>query len=262
MPATGHLDFGYPWWLTYGHLPLVACAAVLLLVGYARKWSKWPMFVLGVFLAWSSAALLVMRFGLDIKGRASLPTESFFRSGAGKVLDLGAGTGRSSIMVLQARPQATLVALDLFGESFDQHFGPGNSPRERLLNNLKAAGVEKRATIETADMRKLPFESGSFDAIISAYAIDHLDREGIHQALAEAGRVVKPGGDFLMMVVAKEPWIRFAVGPLLVHAGTRGADWWTARIQEAGFQVLEVGTRPGTLFVLARQSVGHPAGDL
>jgi ubiquinone/menaquinone biosynthesis C-methylase UbiE len=255
MLAMIALDFGYPWWLSYGHLPLVACAAALLLLGYLRKWSKVPMVLAGALLVWSFTALLVMRFVIDINGRGSLPTENFFRSGAGRVLDLGAGTGRSSIMVLEARPQATLVALDLFGESFDQHFGPGDSPRDRLLANLRAAGVEKRASIETADMRKLPFEGGTFDAIVSAYAIDHLDREGIHQTLAEAARVTKPGGDFLMMLVGKEPWVQFAFGPVLMHAGTRRADWWTDQVREAGFQVVEQGTRPATFFVLARRQV-------
>ena len=141
-----------------------------------------------------------------------------------------------------------------FADSFDQHFGHGESPQQRLLANLKAAGVENRATIETADMRKLPFEPAAFDAIVSAYAIDHLGRQGISQALAEAARVVKPGGDFLLILIANEPWAKLAFGPLLAHGGTRGPVWWTTRLQEAGFQVLEQGTRPLTLYLLARRS--------
>ena len=251
--AIAHLDFGYPWWLSYGHLPVVAGAVSLLLLGYTRKWSKWPLLLLGVLLLWSSAAFLVARFVFDVNGRPSLPTQSFLRSGVGRVLDMGAGTGRSSIMVLGCRPQATLVALDLFAASFDQHFGRGESPQQRLLANLKAAGVEQRATIETADMRNLPFEPAAFDAVVSAYAIDHLNRQGINQSLAEAARVVKPGGDFLLILIAKEPWGLFTFGPLLMHGGTRGPEWWTARLQEAGFQVLEQGTRPVTLYLLARR---------
>jgi SAM-dependent methyltransferase len=156
-------------------------------------------------------------------------------------------------MVLEARPGATLVALDLFGNSFEQHFGHSESPQQRLLANLKAAGVEQRATVETADMRKLPFETATFDAIVSAYAIDHLNRQGIDQALAEAGRVVKPGGDFLLMLIAKEPWAQFTFGPLLTHRGPRGPAWWTTRLEEAKFKVLEDGTRPGTLYLLAQR---------
>ena len=117
--------------------------------------------------------------------------------------------------------------------------------------------MEQRATIVTADMRKLPFEAAAFDAIVSAYAVDHLDGQGIRQALAEAARVVKPGGDFLLILVGKEPWVEFAFGPLIMHSGSRGPAWWSARLQEAGFQILEQGTRPGTLYLLARRSVSR-----
>jgi SAM-dependent methyltransferase len=251
--VSGQLDFGYPWWLSYGHLALLAVVAALLLLGYARQWSRWPMIVLGVLAIWSVAVFLLIHFGLDINGPASLPTQNFFRSGTGRVLDLGAGTGRSSIMVLASRPQATLVASDLFGDSFEAHFGSGESPQQRLLRNLKAAGVHQRASIVTADMRKLPFEAASFDAIVSSYAIDHLNRDGINQALAEAARVLKPGGDFLLVLIANDRWVKFAFGPLLSHGGTRGSAWWGAKVREAGFQVLEEGTSPATLYFLLRR---------
>jgi len=255
MPVSTNvpLNFGYPWWLSYGHLPFLAAAAALLLLGYTRKWPKWTLLLLGVFTLWSSAAFVVARFVFNVNGRATLPTQSFLRSGTGRVIDLGAGTGRSTIMVLESRPLTTVVALDLFGSSFEQHFGPSPSPQQKLMANLKAAGVEHRATIQTADMRKLPFDSGTFDAAVSSYAIDHLNSEGIRESLAEAARVVKPGGDFLLIVIAKEPWIQFAFGPLFMHSNIRGADWWSTRLQEAGFQVLEEGTRPATRYLLARR---------
>ena len=254
MIANAALDFGYPWWLSYGHLPLVAGSGLLLALGFWRKWPIWTIIVLSPLFLWSSTAFLAARFVLNINGEAALPTQSFLRSGAGRVLDIGAGTGRSSIMVLKARPQATLVALDLFGESFEQHFGPSQSPQQRLLANLEAAGVAHRAAIVTADMRKLPFEPAAFDAIVSAYVFEHLNGEGIRQSLAEAARVVKPGGDFLLMLVAKEPWFQYTFGPMLMHQGFHGADWWTPRLQEAGFQVREEGTRPVTRYFLVRRA--------
>ena len=114
---------------------------------------------------------------------------------------------------------------------------------------LPGAGPLVRHTSSSARW----FDTGTFDAAVSSYAIDHLNGEGIRESLAEAARVVKPGGDFLLIVMAKEPWVQFAFGPLLMHGGTRGAPWWSTRLQEAGFQVLEKGTRPATLYLLARR---------
>src|ERR1017187_9942304 len=227
--AYASIDYGYPWWLSYGHLPILAAAIVLLLAGFFRKWRVWPMLLIGVVAVWAAAAFLVDRFVIDVNGRPTLPTERFLASGTGRVLDIGAGTGRSSIMVLEARPHTTLVASDLFSESFDQHFGRRGSPQQRLLGNLKAAGVERRATIITGDMVKLSFQA------------------------APAARVLKPGGEFLLMVVAQEPCSPFAFGPLLKHGGARGPGWWPEHVQAAGFQVIEHGTRPLTLYVLARR---------
>jgi ubiquinone/menaquinone biosynthesis C-methylase UbiE len=93
-----------------------------------------------------------------------------------------------------------------------------------------------------------------FEAVVSAYTIDHLNRERSDQSLAEAVRVLKRGGDFLLMVIENDIWAQFVFGPLIAHGGTRGAAWWTAHVKNAGFQVLEQGTRPVTFYVLARRS--------
>lgn len=251
---TGSIDFGYPWWLAYGHIVFLIPAAALLAAALIRAWPKWIAVIGGAVTLWAGASLFIMN-SFEINRAPSLPTENFFRSGQGRVLDIGAGTGRSSIMVLTARPQAKLVALDLFSQSFDQHFGKAESvtPQQRLMANLKAAGVDGRASIETADMRKLPFEPSSFDAIVSAYAVDHVGREGAKQVLTESNRVLKPGGDFLLILVGNDAWTKFAFGPLLTHGGTRGASWWSERSREAGFQVTEVGTSPASLFLLLRR---------
>jgi ubiquinone/menaquinone biosynthesis C-methylase UbiE len=210
------------------------------------------MIPFSILALWSGASALATR-AFDVNGRASMPTQNFLRSGSGRILDLGAGTGRSSIMVLEARPKATLVALDLFGGSFDTHFGGGVSPQQRLLSNLTAAGVEDRATIMQADMRKLPFEPATFDAIVSSYAIDHLNGKGIDETLHEANRVVKPGGEFLLMVINKDKWLKFTFGPALLHAGFRGGEWWASHVQAAGFAIVEQGTVPATVYIVARR---------
>src|SRR3954463_13566165 len=101
MPVTNaSLDFGYPWWLSYGHLVILLPVLCLLALGYWLKWRKWAMLLLGALALWSGGAFVVMRYGFNINRPPSLLTENFLPSGRGRVLDLGAGTGRSSIMVL------------------------------------------------------------------------------------------------------------------------------------------------------------------
>jgi SAM-dependent methyltransferase len=242
-------DFGYPWWLNYGHLALSGLLLLALLAARAAGAGRWVMILLGSLFLWAGGVAVLVHF-FGINHVPPLPTQAFLSAGSGRVLDLGAGTGRSSIMVLTERPHATLVASDLFGQSFTQHFGAGEQPQNRLLANLKAADVEGRATIEKADMLKLPFGDGSFDAIVSAYAMDHLGRNGARTALAEAHRVLKPGGDFLLILVANDGWAKLAFGPLLSHGGTYGAAWWRDAAATAGFDVREEGARPVTSYFL------------
>ena len=254
------LDFGYPWYLTYGHLVITGILLPIGVIAWKRKWPKVFTAGIGVVTLWSIAAFLCMYFGIGVNDRLTLPTQSFFAGGTGRVLDLGAGTGRSSLMVLEARPKATLVALDSFGVSYAEHFSAkGNDQQiidageQRLLTNFKAAGVADRAGVQPADMRQLPFPAESFDAVVSAYAIDHLGRKGAESTLSETARVLRPGGEFLMLVLAKDYWLQFAWGPLLLHARMPSQDQWAQYLRTAGFQIVEQGTRPATLYFLVRK---------
>jgi len=254
------INFGYPWAINYGHLILSACLFAILALGWVRKWRKPVLVLFGLAAVWALSAGIMVRFGFNMNGRATLPTAAFLGAGTGKVLDMGAGTGRSTLMVLEARPQATVVALDLFGESYEEHFGKpqaGGSTvdqgRAALLRNLRAAGAEPRATIQPGDMRHMPLESGSFDAIVSAYAIDHLNGKGVTEALGEAHRVLKPGGEFLLIVVAKDGWLKYTFGPMIMHAHMVAADFWAQKLRAAGFEILEEGTQPATKYILARK---------
>ncbi|HTX36369.1 MAG TPA: class I SAM-dependent methyltransferase [Bryobacteraceae bacterium] len=259
------INFGYPWPIGYAHLILAAVLLAILGLGWVFHWRKPLLVLLGLASVWALAAWTIVRFAIDINGRATLPTQAFLPSGAGQVLDMGAGTGRSTLMVLEARPRATVVSLDLFGASYEQHFGQppaGESTvdegRAALMRNLRAAGVQQRATIQPGDMRHMPLDSDSFDAVVSAYAIDHLSGDGITQALGEANRVLKPGGQFLLIVLAKDFWLQFTFGPLVAHSHMIAANFWDRKLRDAGFTILEDGTQPATKFVLARKDTGHP----
>jgi SAM-dependent methyltransferase len=244
------MNFGYAWYFTYGQLALAALAAAPLVYGAKRNWSKWVLAPLFVITLWGVAAHLTARYLVNFNGLFELPTQNWFARGEGTVIDLGAGTGRSSIVVLQARPKARLVALDEFGHSFEEHFA--NTPSGRILENLKIAGLSERAMLQPGDMRALPFPDQSFDAAISAWAIDHLRTDDVRKGLREAKRVLKPGGDLLIMALYKDGYMRMVFGPFLMHSSFRGITRWQELLREAGFEPLENGRMPMSLYFLAR----------
>ena len=67
--------------------------------------------------------------------------------------------------------------------------------------------------------------------------------------------MLKPGGEFLLMVIAKDGWLSFTFGPLLMHTRMRGSSTWPDMMRGAGFEMVEQGTRPATLFYVARKPV-------
>jgi len=85
----------------------------------------------------------------------TLPAAGFLASGTGRVLDIGCGAGRTTLMVALARPRADVVALDNFSADYISDHGAPH-----IMRNMAAAGVDRRVTIEKADMLRLPFRAG------------------------------------------------------------------------------------------------------
>ena len=245
-------DFGYAWPWTLGHLIAAGLFGVVAALSWRLAWRRIGLLFL-VLTVWAVAGASIVHFVMRFNLPLELPTERFLSSGAGRVLDGGAGSGRSALMVLLERPQSTIVALDTFSAGYGIE---GNTP-ERLLANAAAAGASERIEVEVGDMRQMPFPDGSFDAAVSAYAIDHLNRDGIAKALAETKRVLRPGGQFLLLVINPDLWIRVAL-PFFVEHGYFGSrpipDVWRERLTAAGLNVVEQGTRPGTLYILSESS--------
>jgi SAM-dependent methyltransferase len=243
-------DFGYWWVLSRGHLIVFAVFGLLALVGWRRQWRGWMTGGIALVAVWGLAGWLIVHQVLGLNSPMPLPAPQFLPSGSGRVLDMGAGSGRSTLMVLLARPNATVTALDLYSG----YFGIEDNTPARLMANARAAGAEKRVEVKVGDMRDLPFESGTFDAAVSAFAIDHLRKDGITTALNEAARVLKPGGQFLYMGLSVDVWIRIAFPPFHGHGGywtqSETTEKWRALLAGAGFDTVAAGTRPGTVYVL------------
>lgn len=97
-----------------------------------------------------------------------------------RMLDLGCGMGRHSLLFAENGFEVT--ALD---------------SSESGLRKLEASAAERGLEIEVvhADLTKLPFDDGSFDAVLAYHSIYHVDSEGIVAAISELHRVMRPGAE-------------------------------------------------------------------
>src|SRR5207248_2494208 len=99
----------------------------------------------------------------------------------GVVVDLGCSSGLLLAQLHVARPDATLVGVDLVATGLE-----------------RARGVAPEATLVLADVTDLPFGDSTVDALSAANVLEHVTDDGA--ALAEIARVLRPGGRAALVV--------------------------------------------------------------
>jgi ubiquinone/menaquinone biosynthesis C-methylase UbiE len=92
----------------------------------------------------------------------------------------------------------------------------------------------------------------SSTAVVSSYAIDHLRRADRPKAIAEVARVLKPGGEFLLMVVRVD-WRTWVVPPMLAHRPSADPEPRRVLLKEHSFSIEEAGAPFSTLYFLAKK---------
>jgi SAM-dependent methyltransferase len=139
--------------------------------------------------------------------------------GPGRLLDLGSNWGRWTIAAARAGFEAT-----------------GIDPNEKAIRAARRVAGELgvRAEYVVGDARELPFPDASFDVVHSYSVLQHLPKADVRRVVAEARRVLRPGG------VA---WIEMpnAHGPLNLVRRARAGEpsgfdmryWTRAELREA-----------------------------
>jgi SAM-dependent methyltransferase len=242
-------DFGYSWFIGYGLVIPLAVAVAAGAVGLRRGWRKWLLALAAIVSLWAMAGLILINLVFGINRPMKLPTDRFLASGSGRVLDAGAGSGRAAVGVLLARPNATVTGLDIYSG----YWGIDDNTPERFMHNARMAGAATRAEARTGDMRDMPFEDATFDAVVSSYAIDHLPPDGIVKAVAEVARVLEPRGEFLLLIVNVDWWSRVFSPHAVAHHPRQDPARWRALLEQAGFVIDEEGKKPATLYFLAKK---------
>jgi len=105
-------------------------------------------------------------------------------------LDLGCGTGDLTEAILALDPGATVTGFDLT-----------HSMLQGARTRIASAHLSARAGLVEGDAERLPFRDGAFDTVVSSFLMRNVgDRAAAYRDIA---RVLKPGGRFLQLELAK-----------------------------------------------------------
>ncbi len=125
-----------------------------------------------------------------------------FRTTSGQsVLEIGVGLGTDHVQF--ARAGASLHGIDLTDKGV-----------ELVRRRLELEGLSSE--LRVADAEQVPFETDSFDYVYSWGVLHHTP--DTPRAVAEAIRVLKPGGRLCVMLYSRHAWVSYGLwlrhGPL------------------------------------------------
>jgi SAM-dependent methyltransferase len=146
---------------------------------------------------------------LQVTETATATLARLLGPGAGRCLDLGCGSGIA--LPALAGLGWRVVGVDLSGDQL------------RMARKHVGASV----ALVKADAAELPFDDGSFEAVVSL--LTHTDLDDPEGAYAEAARVLQPGGRLVYVGIHPcfvTPFVeRRPTGTHLLHPGYRERGW-------------------------------------
>lgn len=143
--------------------------------------------------------LISLPFGGEAKSRRALIEPVSFENGE-KILEMCCGTGGATVFISEkAGDKCEIVGMDLSS------------------GQLKYAGKKKYSCATRfveGDVTSTEFDDGSFDKVFVTHAIHEMRRESRLETLQEARRVLKPGGQVIVLEIDNPPnvWLRLLIG--------------------------------------------------
>ncbi len=118
---------------------------------------------------------------LAMRNRVFLPyRRRVIASADGRVLEIGIGSG---------------LNLAFYPDRVSEVIGLEPSVKLSEMARKKAAGSRMRLVLQTGSAEAMPFESGSFDTVVTTWTLCSIP--DANAALGEIRRVLKPSGQFL-----------------------------------------------------------------
>ena len=128
-----------------------------------------------------------------------------------KALDMGTGPGDIPLMLCGPTQRVSVLAIDL-----------AQSMLDLAKRKVEIAGLGNRITLAQMDVKALDLPDDSFDAVFSNTILHHIPEPAL--MLAEAARVLKPGGLLLIRDLYRPESIDQLNVLVAEHAGECDAD--------------------------------------
>lgn len=158
------------------------------------------------------------------------------------ILDLGSGTGRTTILAAKIFRTSRVIGIDIYSTRTLSK----NSPKQ-AYENAQIEAVNNRVSFNYGDARYIPFRDQCFDMVICTSVLHIISTKDREQVIEEAKRVLKNHGKFIMIEFLR------TVKTLLIYwfpafwVFQRGKYWFTL-LNSSGLQNVRM-TRIGDLAV-------------
>lgn len=147
----------------------------------------------------------------------------------GKVLDIGCNDGTFTKIILDKSHASGVVGIDVVKKTIDW-------AGKHWKRNKKMKFI-------VADASKLPFKSGTFDAVFALEVLEHVFDP--KKVLSEIKRVLKKEGYAVLLVPSDEPLFKI-IWYLWLHFYPRGKVWRETHIQSyQGKHLIEISEKVG-----------------
>lgn len=202
--SAARADYGFdapkvPIYLTLGGFAAMIAAGVSWALGWGLGSVIWFLLVGLANLASAGLYAYATRRGKHQAWAEILDSAGW--QGDESVLDMGCGRGAVLIAAAKRLPRGHAVGVDIW-DTADQS---GNS-LQAARRNSELEGVADRVELQTADIRELPFDSASFDAVLSSLVLHNIHSAADRRrALAKAVQVLRPGGRVMIADIMHLP---------------------------------------------------------